>query len=176
MSQVTPVSEWKRDSQPNPLTLPSGKTCLARPAGIEAFITAKIIPNSLMEIVTKAVQSGKDQKADELDTATMMSDLAKDPEKFQDIFGMADNVTMYCVMEPQVHPIPPPDEDGLPILRDPNKLYVDEIDLEDKLFIMNFGMGGSRDLEAFRSATALDLGSLPPGDIVQLPPQRPSGD
>jgi hypothetical protein len=83
---------------------------------------------------------------------------------------MADNVTIYCVVEPMVNPLP---ADGV---RNDDLLYVDEIDLEDKLFILNFGVGGSRDLEAFRLATDGGVGSVPASTDVQLPAQSPVTD
>jgi hypothetical protein len=170
MSSVTPVSEWKKGNQPHPLELPSGKTILARPVGVEAFFKAKTIPNSLMEIVAKAVQTGKED-VEELDLAATMASLAEDPERLQDVFVMADNITMYCVVEPRIYPVPPPEEG-----RDETRLYVDEIDMDDKLFIMNFGMGGSRDLESFREATTVGVGSVPPSDSVQLPSKPTPSD
>ena len=175
MSEVTPVQEWKKDTKSVPLELPSGKTCLVRPVGIAAFLTAGIVPNSLMKIITKAL-GDTDAKAEDLNMAELMGDLAEDSQMLQDMFAMADNVTIFCVLEPKVQPIPPPNADGSEPERDENLLYVDEIELEDKFFILNFGVGGSRDLEAFRSAAAGGVGSVPPSTDVQLPPQSPLSD
>jgi hypothetical protein len=169
MSEVTSVREWKAKSDPFPLELPSGKTCLARPVGIEAFLKAGVIPNSLMKVITKAL--GENPTAADTDLTELMSGLSDNPDMLQDVFAMADNVTIYCVVEPMVNPLP---TDGTP--RNDDLLYVDEIDLEDKLFILNFGVGGSRDLEAFRIATSGGVGSVPASTDVQLPPQQPVTD
>lgn len=39
-------------------------------------------------------------------------------------------------------------------------IYVDEVDLDDKMFIMNYVVGGSRDLATFRDATQEALGGV----------------
>lgn len=174
MSEVTSVQEWKKSSNPKPLQLPSGKTCLARPAGVEAFLQAGIIPNSLMKIISKALS--KDKKSEEVDMAELMADVAENPKMLEEVFGMADAVTIYCVIEPAVQPIPPLNEDGTPGARDDDLLYVDEVDSEDKLFILSFGMGGSRDLEAFRKATSGGVGSVSSGEDVRVSPESAAGD
>lgn len=165
MSEVTPVQDWKKKTGPAPLLLPSGKTCLARPAGVEAFLSAGMIPNSLMKSVSSALAK-PGQKPEEMDMAELMADMSDDPKMLQDVFAMADNVTIHCVVEPTVHPAPDSEED-----RQADLLYVDEVDLEDKLFILNFGMGGSRDLEAFRSATTGGVGPVPPSQDVRDEPK-----
>jgi hypothetical protein len=50
------------------------------------------------------------------------------------------------------------DEDADPII------YVDEVDLEDKMFLMNYVVGGSRDLAQFRAATQEALGGVHDGE------------
>lgn len=161
-NKVTSVAEWKKGktSDAQPLELPSGKTCLARPVGIEVFFKAGSIPNSLMGIVSNALAKGTKGESVELEGLT--ESLAENPEMLADMITMADRVTIGCVIEPQVYPIPAEGED-----RDDEKLYVDEIDMEDKFFIMGFGLGGTRDLEPFREATAIGMGSVPAVEDVR---------
>jgi hypothetical protein len=137
---------------------------------MDVFIKQGFIPNSLMDIVMKSLAAGEAGKADEIDTDELMAEAMEDPEKLQGIFEVADAVTVYCVVEPQVLPTPTDT-----ILREEDKLYVDEIDMDDKLFIFNFAVGGSRDLEPFRAATSGGVGSVPIVDIVQLPTEPPAG-
>lgn len=172
MSNVTPVSEWKKKSGPTPLDLPSGNTCLVQPVGMDAFLKQGFIPNSLLGIVQKALAAGEAQKLDEINTDEMMAQALQDPEKLQGIFDVADSVTVYCVVEPRVYPVPT----DTTVPREEDKLYVDEIDMDDKLFIFNFAVGGSRDLEAFRQGTTVGVGSVPVGDSVQLPAEQSAGD
>jgi hypothetical protein len=172
---VTSVSQWKQKSplKPIPLELPSGNTCLVRPVGMDAFLKQGLIPNSLLGIVSKALAAGEAGKAGDLDMGEFMSEALQDPEKLRSIFDVADAATVYCVLEPRVEPIPEEDPAGGVAVRDPEKLYVDEIDLDDKLFIFNFAVGGTRDLEAFRQATTSGVGSMALSDLVQLPTEQP---
>lgn len=164
MSNVTPVSQWKKKTEPVPLDLPSGNTCLVQPVGMEAFIKQGFIPNSLLPIVQKSLAAGEAGRPDEINAGEMMAEALQDPEKLRDIFDVADAVTVYCVVEPKVHPVPEDDSS-----REEDKLYVDEIDFDDKMFIFQYAVGGSRDLEAFRAATAADVGPVADGNVVQLP-------
>jgi hypothetical protein len=168
---VTSVSDWKATNKPEPLELPSGNVALVKPAGMEAFLSAGMIPNSLLKIVTKALEAGQAQKADELDMAQIFAEIADDPAKLQSVFELADNATVYCVIEPKVNPLPQQGED-----RDEALLYVDEVDAEDKLFIMNFAMGGTRALEPFREATSGGVGPVPTGDDVPRTAESASSD
>ena len=98
--------------------------------------------------------------------------MAKDTKQLGALIEMLDRVLVYAVVEPQVS-MPPAcsvcgelnvqgvkiheDEDLEdfhqydPADRDPSVLYADRVDLEDKMFIMNFVVGGTRDLQRFRS-------------------------
>lgn len=53
------------------------------------------------------------------------------------------------------------DDDANPIF-----LYVDEVDLEDKMFLMNFVVGGSKDFAPFRAATQEALGGAQSGEAA----------
>jgi hypothetical protein len=170
MSQVTPVSAWKKKLEPVPLELPSGNTCLVQPVGMEVFLKQGFIPNSLMGVVQQGLKAGEPGKLGEVETDELMTEALQDPEKLQDIFNVADAVTVYCVIEPKVHPAPT-DEN----LRKEDELYVDEIDMDDKMFIFQFAVGGSRDLEPFRAATSAALESVSGSDRVQLPPEPDGG-
>ena len=73
------------------------------------------------------------------------------------------------VVEPPVSPIPPEVEvNGVlsPGLRDPDVLYVDEVDIEDRMFILNFALGGTRNLERFREELADSVRPVQAGEGV----------
>lgn len=159
--RVTTASEWKKDAQkgkPVPLTVPSGKTCLVqRPQGIQAFLSNGTVPNALMPIIQEALDKADGKEKPELDKAAMTKDIMGDPERLASVFEMMDLVTIETVVEPKVYPIPV-DEEGVQVpahLRDDDdKLYVDYIDQEDKMFIMNFAMEGQSEIEPFRAEVA----------------------
>lgn len=152
--QVTSPKDWKKKSTNRPLELPSGNTALVRAPGLQVFIEQGFIPNSLMPIVSKAIKKGKPPKMDELTVSK---------ETLTELVQMADEVCLYCVVEPPVNPVPK-DEEGNTIpshKRDEDTLYVDEVDMEDKMFIFQFAMGGTANLERFRKGLEADMDPLP---------------
>lgn len=166
-ADITTAKGWKKSSDVAtrnvPLEVPSGNTCLVRPVGMQAFIAEGLIPNSLMGIVTTALEAG--EKGEEVDEDAVVEqfidDIKADPDRVMDMIRMADACTVYCVIEPKVAPAPGAGQD-----RDPDVLYVDEVDLDDKMFIMNFAVGGTRDLEPFREKVARGVESVSPGEAV----------
>ncbi len=158
MSKVTEVSVWKKNTQGVELTVPSGNVALVRPVGMQVFIQKGMIPNSLMPIVKGALAKGKVDKSfyDELDEKLLA-----------DVIELMDAITCYCVVEPKVIPAPPEDEE-----RNPNLLYVDEVDMEDKTFIFQFAVGGTKDLESFRDKQDSELELISNGKKPKSKTQR----
>lgn len=159
--KVTEAKEWKK-AKGHPLSVPSGNVALVRPVGMQAFLTKGMIPNSLREIALAAINQ---KKAPELDMDNVTT------EQIEDMLVLFDSVTCYCVIEPKVTPVPTfsphhvedgfctAEEVGSPIpqgheLREEDVLYVDDVDLDDKVFIFQFAAGGTRDLESFRAEYA----------------------
>lgn len=173
---VTAPQDWKKSSQPLPeqeLEVPSGNTCLVRPVGMEAFVTAGLIPNSLMSIVQEAMRSGTAPELNE-DDVTL--------EQIQDMMGLFDAVVCFVVVQPTVYPMPDVEQreynkqmhadecDANGLFK--SRLYVEEVALEDKMFIFQFAVGGTRDLETFRQEQAAGLEQFRPveGDGDQAEP------
>ncbi len=75
---------------------------------------------------------------------------------------MYDAVLLHVVIEPHVLPVPPPEE-----ARDPDGLYVDDVDLEDKVFLFNWAVGGTADVEAFRKEQADNLAVVHSSEDVE---------
>lgn len=168
---VTQASEWKKNSgaqKHHELPLPSGNVCLVRRPGLQAFVTSGMIPNGLMALVMPTLQKSQDQgrqgNALEIqdDLETLGLEVTKDPARLADMVTLVDRVTLHCVVEPPVAPVPVWTAENAPdpefigkeaaSLRSDNVLYVDEVDFEDKLAIFNFAVGGPKELEPFRSA------------------------
>lgn len=160
----TSVSEWKRKAGSD-LKLPSGHVCRVRNPGMKAFLSAGLIPNSLIPIVTEALTRGESpsggaSKQDAAVEKKLQEELTSDPKLLTDMIDAIDNVTVYCVLEPKVNPTPmreiPKDDGSVELVedfdaKDPELLYVDDVDFEDKTFIFNWAVGGTRDLERFRA-------------------------
>jgi hypothetical protein len=165
-NQPTDVASWKAQASGRPLTLPSGNTALVRRPGLQSFLQQGIIPNALMGLVTKAMQRGAGKPSDdvELDRAAL-ADLMKDPEKLNELFNLVDEITLQVVMQPPIYRIPIADaEDPVERERQPDRLYIDEVDFDDKMFIFNFAAGGAEDLASFREQTEAGMASLPTGE------------
>lgn len=152
---VTNAKEWKKagDTGLVDLELPSGNVCQVRAPGMQAFLAKGLIPNSLMGHIKDRLeanagkQSPAQRKKAEAEAARqMMEDISKDPEKIQDLLDLCDRVVLECVKQPHVEPAPEDEDD-----RDPDLLYVDEVELDDKMHIFNFAVGGTRDAQQFRS-------------------------
>lgn len=158
--QVSSAAAWKQSSGVGaPLVVPSGNVCLVKPMNMQALVRNNIIPNELMDIITGAMKTRQ---------APSMEQMAEDitPEKLVAIMDVMDDVVLYMVVEPKIHPIPMTkqvvdgEEQLVPAERDPNLLYVDEVDQDDKTFIFQYAVGGTRDLEKFREGLASYVGSL----------------
>lgn len=160
----TSAAAWTKSSAVETLRLPSGNVCRVKRVGPEAFMSQGIMPDMLAPIVQKSINNKKGLPPQKIEQ------MATDPKMLGQISEMCDRVTVYAVVEPRV--VMPPncqvcgelntvatesvhgDGEGKHEFqegpRDPALLYVDTVDLEDKMFIMNFCVGGTRDLERFR--------------------------
>lgn len=148
--QITTAAEWKkRSAAGHDLEVPSGALCQVRRADLRVFMKTGRIPNSLRSIMDSAI-GGKD-----IDTTKLANDVLDNPELLDDMMTMVDTIVVECVMQPKVYPVP---TQGRP--REPEFLYVDEIDLEDRMFIFNWTVGGSSDLERFREEQGTALATV----------------
>lgn len=176
--EPTSAADWKKSQAPTdavPLPLPSGNTALVQPLGMPELLKRGLIPNplisSISSVLTKAdarMTGGDPEKAEKKarkELAEQMDTWAQDPTKMAAVFEMADSITLACVLKPEVHPAPEPGEDGS-VSRDPGLLYIDQVDVDDKFYVMSFGMSGVRDLDGFRAELAGSVGALGNGGEV----------
>lgn len=165
----TSAHEWKTDAKTTELRVPSGHICLAKkPGGMAMFLQKGAIPNALIPIIKKHMNDARD-----VDMAKMGEEMLDDPSKINDILELCDNVCVYTVVQPKLVPTPRfTNDDPRPVgynvgdvmpeeCRDPNTLYVDEVDIEDKMFIFQWAVGGTRDVAQFRREQASALADLP---------------
>lgn len=161
----TQAKAWKQHAQgqrATELPLPSGLTAMVRAPGIEAFVSQGMIPNSLIPIIMDQLEAAKHRDQDkpvkrEKTNEQLMDEVMKDPEKLQDIVRMAGNITCSVVSDPPIHPLPEVGEE-----RDPELIYIDDVPMDDQMFIMNYAMGGPKSLETFREAKAASVESVSP--------------
>lgn len=177
----TEAKAWKKVNQTFPLELPSGNVCLVKRPGLEAFFRAGLIPNSLMGIMRKALSG---QGIDDKTLQAEMGSVLDDPQKLQDMFDLADSIMIYCVVEPIVRSenyteadladgtIPESFKVGDEIpetLRNDGVVYADSVDMEDKMFIFSWAVGGTSDVERFRTEQDKHLESISTGEDVRKP-------
>jgi hypothetical protein len=125
--------------------------------GIMELAHQGLIPNGLMSTIMDSVQKGQEPSADSL----------MEGVEVQDMFDMMANAIISMAVEPEIHPIP---EAGEP--RDPELLYIDEMDETDKMFIWQWATGGTDDVEQFRRESNNVLAALPGQQAVAEKPKR----
>lgn len=170
--EVTSVGEWKKKSASSVifLKLPSGFTIRAKNPGLRAFLGTGAIPNSLMGIITEAL----DERA-KVDVSKIMKNGHVDMDLAGDMMKMIDSVTCQVFIEPKCWPVPVDglNDDGSPEDRE-NLLYVDEVEDEDKQFLFGWVSGGTRDVETFRSEHSKSMDALSAGEGLGSTPKRPA--
>jgi len=141
------IKKWKKQgkSTTQELEVPSGNICLVDRQMLDSMLSAGKIPSMLVGLVQKAIESNE-----EFDVMTYnWSD-----EELTGVFQLIDSTIVSHVKEPQVQPVPEDEKD-----RDPDLLYVDEVDFDDKAFIFQFVIGGTASLAKFRSESPRTVAS-----------------
>lgn len=166
--QVTTASAWRKSST-DPIELPSGNVAKIRSASMEFFLTGGFIPNSLKGLVHKMIndmesEQGKPSKKDSGDSTAELSEIITDDNKLRDLIHMYDRIAAHCFEEPKVA-LPPEDPDD----REDDILYTDEIGMDDKVFVFNVALGGTKDVESFRNEQAAAVESVRAGTEVADP-------
>jgi len=152
------VKSFKKAREGTLLQLPSGLVIRALRVDLQTFILRGSVPNPLMEIVSEALEKGK--KAD-IPAMVGLDEGKIDLETVNEMIEIVDAVLVESVLEPKVHPIP---EDQL---WNDELLYVNEVDPEDKMFIFQWAVGGTADVEQFREEARADLDALAQGQGAQ---------
>jgi hypothetical protein len=153
--------------------------CLVRRPGPQGLIRLGLLDNldQLTSLVSKKIDElgGKVKSSNEVDAETVKA-LAANKEQLQAAMDLVDKVVCGVVVEPRVYLVPVEDDKGVTPPREPDRLYVDEVDLEDKVFILNFAVGGSSDFTSFREQSAAYVESVVAIQDLQDSPSDPAGD
>lgn len=177
---ITSVADWKAKatgSKGIDIELPSGNVAKIKPIAITKLVEMDIFPDSLEQIISEKTRVGDKEeiKAKAPDEEQARATLSS-PKDLSKLMQSVDRITAIAVVEPKVllglenietDPDKParwediPDED-----RDEDALYTDEVDLEDKMFIFQFCVGGTSDLERFREQFGAGLGTLGNGESL----------
>ncbi len=147
------------------LDLPSGYTVEVKRPGVQGLMKAGILES--LDSLTSIVQGETIPKA-EGKPKTDIQKVMENPEQLKSMLGMLDKIVLFVTVSPKLSPKPivhaDPTDENSPIIDDPTHeqldavrdddlAYVDLVDDDDKTFIMNFALGGSKDLSTFREAT-----------------------
>lgn len=150
MGNIASPQDFKKKSRTT-LALPSGLMVRVRKMdSLKLLMSEGDIPNSLMKHVNLAIQDGvvnEKELADELDF-----------DDLQQVQQLMDRITIECWVEPRIYPVPDDEANRID-----DQLYIDEVDLEDKMFVFQWVMGGDTDVERFRQehqATMDTMGSI----------------
>lgn len=175
---VTSVSDWKSKSTGGKgidLQLPSGNVAKVKAIAITKLIEADIFPDSLEQLIAQKTKSddGKDNVTAKAPEEAQVKSALSNPKELAKLMNAVDRITAMAVLEPPVllgienvetDPEKPAKWQDIPDdERDEDALYTDEIDLEDKMFIFQFTVGGSSDLDRFREQFGAHMGTL--GDV-----------
>lgn len=139
--------------------LPSGNVVQLRRVDLPSLLADGVFPDTLMGIVQEKMSDAKSKP--EVDDSALVQDMMGDTDKITELFSAFDNIVVRVVAQPPVRNHV--DEDGKTVPeddRDENFIYTDEVDLNDKIFIFQFSVGGDADLESFREKSATAVADL----------------
>jgi hypothetical protein len=176
----TSAAEYRKRRQQGPLQLPSGMYARLRRPGMDHFLSAGYLPDSLKTIITEEIASASRKPSRKVVEAAQAMSL----EEIASWVAAMDRVAEHVFLEPVVrwHQRPamggavdskgnavyediPEDE------RDEDCLYTDELEVEDKQFAFQYAVGGSADLERFRSQSRALVDGLSASPEMEMPPQ-----
>lgn len=151
---------------PVDLEMPSGQIALVRRPGIQQLMIEGVLHklDNLTALVdkkyVKKARVGKpgSKPSDALDVKGLLGD----PSALVETMHTVDRVVCAVVVKPPVQMAP-----NDVTRRVPGVIYTDMIQLQDRMFIFNYAIGGSRDLESFRRESEAVVGSLAVGDAVE---------
>lgn len=180
--------------QTEELELPSGNVCLVRRVGPEVFLSQGLLPDSLTAEVERAVHGKKGlppstlkkMATDPNQIADMMLMMDRilcfavvdpkvkmPPSCVKKLMQMTKDSSHEIVCGEYANHARHTDRENIafheyePGSRDPDILYADEVVLDDKVFIMNFVVGGTRDFDKFRQEREGIMASISTGEDVE---------
>lgn len=147
------------------VTVPSGQTCQCRRPGMQGLIAKGILDK--MDILTATVNDKHISRVKKGKAAA--EQIVDDPAKLLEVLDSIDKVLCYIVVQPALSRpvVEEQDDDGNTVERpiedderEEGVVYTDRIDVEDKMFLFNFAVGGTRDVATFRQQSQAVVGSL----------------
>ena len=161
------------------LTLPSGETCEARRPGVQGFIRAGIIDSfdeltSLVQTEHVQQKSSRPQKVTKEQALAAGQAMMVDKAKLEAGFELIDRLAAHTITQPEVwidyQLTNESDEDWeARQARELHRVPITVVGLDDKVFLMQWAVGGAADLKAFRKEFGTGLVDLAAIEGVSLP-------
>jgi hypothetical protein len=122
---------------------PSGQRCRIKKLGLTELVESGLQDklNTLQGVVNKKMGTAKGAPPKAVDPQALL----KDKNTMSNFMGLVDDILVLTVTAPHIEYVP--DNPGL---RKPGVVYVDMVDLMDKVAIFNESVGGLQALAAFR--------------------------
>lgn len=163
---ISSASDFKKKNKKLfDVELPSGNVVQVRRVDLPSLLADNVFPDTLMAIVQDKLGDAKAKP--DIDDSALVADMMGDTDKITELFSAFDNIVVRTVVQPAVRNHV--DEDGKTIPeedRDDDFVYTDDIELDDKIFIFQFSVGGDADLESFRAKSASAVADLE--DVAKL--------
>lgn len=163
------------EGEPETMTLPSGQVVKARKIGLQKLIEAGVMSeaDSLTQLIGTKHFNEK--------PAEVMQMALANPKAFGSLVMMIDRALPIIVVEPDVRLHVKIRESGETVLipvehRESGMVYTDQIDLQDKIFLLNYAVGDLQQLAPFRGQAGDDVATVADGSDVPRAPKRTARD
>jgi hypothetical protein len=129
---------------------PSGQMCRLRKIPeielLEAGILDKItrLPGLAQQLVDRASGIAPTPEMD-------LKVISENRETLEALLEIVDKLTVLAVIKPTIHAVPVADETGEIKGRNPDWIYIDSVDLMDRIAIMNRSLAGLKAMDSFRN-------------------------
>ncbi len=146
--------------------MPSGQLAQLRKPGVQGLMAAGVLHK--IDSLTALVDQKHIQRVKGRPDSLNVEKLMEDSETIQEVLHTVDRVVCYAVVQPAVV-MTPNDVTS----RVQGVVYTDMIDIDDRMFIMNYAVGGTADAEQFRIERDQAMGNILPGENVEGVAQQP---
>jgi hypothetical protein len=168
------------------LTTPTGQTCRARKITIEALLELGILTDAdsltpIVEKYTKAVS--KTGPSGPKEVVVDENAILADPTALKQIIMLCDKAIPHIVVSPEVRLHFTERTIGKTKVtksiatedRESGVIYTDQISLDDKMYLFDWGVGGVKSMMSFRGGSSDDVGSVVPVTKPRKSPKRTPG-
>lgn len=188
---VSSASNWRKRSEGTAVELPSGNVALCRRVGLKAFLDRGAVPDYLAPIIQGVIREKSFMPPEQ------QKELVNDVKALAQTEDMMDRALVMTVLEPRVKMPPGCAECGQYLnlnddnIHNPNSekfghdyiqseregdvVYADEVDMEDKVFLFQWSVGGGTDLQSFREGYRQSVEAVRALQVAPQPSKRVAG-